>query len=63
MTTNDEITDRIAFLLIVNGEAQVRTGDRRSTDAARKLLKAGAKQASVDISTSASDGFVAAVEK
>ena len=61
MTTT--LTDRIAFLYIVNGEAQLRTGTRRTAAAARKVLKDAAKQAGVEVSTSASDGYVTASVK
>lgn len=61
--TDEEIIDRITFLLVVDQTAQVRTGERRSADAARKLLKAGAKQANVEVKTSSSDGYVSATVK
>ena len=63
MKTDDELVERIAFLLTVSEEAQLRTGDRRSTESARKTLKAGAKMAGVEISTSKESGFVTATVK
>jgi len=61
--TNNEIQNKVASLLSTKGWANVRSGELRSTDAARKLLRAGAKQAGVEVSITSEDGFVSAKVK
>ena len=63
MKTNDEIVDRTAYLLGFQGWSNVRSGEHRSVDAARKLLKAGAKQAELEIKTVSKKGYVVATVK
>jgi len=58
-----EMMANIEFLLVTQGWAQLRTGERRSDTKARTILQKAAKKVDIPIKTTKGEGFIRADEK
>jgi hypothetical protein len=59
----ETLKDRVAFLLVTQGWAQVRTGKRRTEAAARKILRGVAADIGMEVTTSKGEGYIRAESK
>lgn len=55
-----DLLEQIKFLLITQGYAQLRSGERRSEKKARALLKKAADEVGISVTTKKGDNFVRA---
>jgi len=58
-----ELVERLEFLLVSQGHAQLRTGKRRTETVARALLKEAADNIGAAVTTTKGKGFVKAKSK